>query len=124
MLLKKFKLKEELVKELGKTFKKRTTIEKTKDIKENSNDDKKEVTPLIKGDIREKYAELTIKQIDHRAEILKTAMNGIAQKQGDELIAMLSKLDLTKAVGKETKKSINNFIKIKSQYLQSSCCHF
>jgi len=111
MLLKKFKLKEELVKELGKTFKKRTTIEKTKDIKENSNDDKKEVTPLIKGDIREKYAELTIKQIDHRAEILKTAMNGIAQKQGDELIAMLSKLDLTKAVGKETKKSINNFYK-------------
>jgi len=109
ILLKKFQLKEELVKELKKTFKKRTVSEKTKDIKKNNA--KKEVTPLIKSEIREKYTELIIKQINQRAEILKTAMNGIVQKQGDELIAMLSKRDLTKAIGKETNKSISDFYK-------------
>jgi len=108
MLLKKLKIKEMLVEELKKAFKKRTPVDKSKDAKNIQEDKKieKEAAPLIKGEIREKYAGLTIKQIDQRAEILKTAVNGLVQKQGDELIAILSKLDLTKAIGKETKGKI------------------
>lgn len=117
MLFKKLKIKEMLVEELKKAFKKRTPVDKSNDIKDEKKD--KEIAPLIKSEIREKYAGLTVKQIDQRAEILKTAMNGIAQKQGDELIAILSKVDITKtkakkkrkAIGKETDKTIKNFYK-------------
>jgi len=113
MLLKKFLIKEKLVDEFKKAFKKRTPDKIIKDAKENTKkeSDKKEIVPLIKGDIRDKYAELTIKVIDQRADRLKSELNKLAQKQSEKITDIISKLDLTKAIGKDTKKKINDFYK-------------
>ena len=120
ILLKKFQIKEKLVEELKKIFQKRTTSKVVKDIKTINKKIKKEVTPLIKGDdLRQKYAGLTIKQIDQRAERLKLEVNKLAQRQGDDLISILSKTDITKtkdkkqrkALGKETNGVIKDFYK-------------
>lgn len=123
LLHKKFLFKEKLTEELKKAFKKRTSIEKIKDIKNNekfSNSDfnKKEIKPLIKKEIREKYAEMIIKQIDTRAEKMKGAIIKLARAQGERLIGELRKLEdlkktikSKKAIGKETQKTINKFYK-------------
>lgn len=72
----------------------------------------KEAKPLINKELRDKYATMVNKQIDTRAERLKENVVRVANSQRDRLMLMLQGIgDLTKAVGRQTKKDINQFYK-------------
>jgi len=122
MLYKKFLLKEKLVEELKKKFKTTPPADKLKKIKktkvEKDEDKKPAPEALIKGELREKYAGMVIKQIDARADRMKLEITKLAQRQGDDLIDTLAKVaDLTKtkagkdrkAIGKETTAVLDKF---------------
>lgn len=75
----------------------------------------KQAIGLIKGEeLRTKYIDVINKQIDQRADKLKSNLNGAANKEEQSLLQVIHSLDLTKgtkALGKDAKKAINNFYK-------------
>ncbi len=81
---------------------------------------KKAPSALIKGEIREKYADMIIKKIDKRSVKMKSGVDKLAKKQEDKLMKKLKKHgdytkaksgEIKKAIGKGTKNIINNFYK-------------
>ena len=120
LLHKKLLVKEEMMKQLKEAFKPIKNTEKLKSAKKNEEQEEKKPKALIKGDLREKYADMIIKQIDKRSLKLRADMNKLSEKQEDRLMKELKKRgDFTKiktgekrkGIGKGTKKTINDFYK-------------
>jgi SPP1 gp7 family putative phage head morphogenesis protein len=118
MLRKKFIIAEELVSQMKKI--KPTNHGKVKAIKNATDKKEKKVpAPLIKDEkLKEKYAVMVLKAIDNRAERFKTEVTKKAQIQGNALLLKLQhEGDLTKnakggkrkAIGKDTKKLVNDY---------------
>lgn len=103
----KFLIAEELVKDLKnvKTVKSYKKI-KTKKVKGS-------LIGLIKGDeMRQKYADFVNIKIDKRSKKLVKELEKLAEKQRTAIIAKLKRRgDLTKAVGKNTKRAVDSFYK-------------
>ena len=105
------RLKLTIEKELkAKMAKKVDAMMEVKD-EEQSNDDTGPHS-MIKGvELREKYIDTVNKQIEQRADVLKGKVDGFMGKQKTDLQKLLIGMDLTKAVGKDSKKAISNFYK-------------
>ena len=118
MLRESLKLKENILKELRKEFKKPDRKEITKTLKNAKKVNVKKVArALISSELRDDYANMIIKASIQREQILKKDMNALAGKQLAELISLIEKEDVTKTkagnkrkkVGKETTLTINLF---------------
>jgi HK97 family phage portal protein len=73
-------------------------------------------TALIAGnELRLNYAIMVNKAIDRRAKKLKKEVTTQAKKQGEALIKVLNGQDLTKGIGKGTKKAIKEFFEGESK---------
>lgn len=108
ILYKKLELQEEILKAVKKELNV-IEIEKQKEKIAKKKKRKKELVPLIKSDIRDKYAELVIKTIDKKAKKMEEEMNKLAKKQLNSLLKLVKKRDLKKEIGKKTKTAINDF---------------
>lgn len=82
-------------------------------------EDGKEKAPasLIKDeDVKNKYAEMVIKQIIRRSDRMKNDVEKLASKEQTELLSLISGIgDLTKAMGKDSKKAVRGFFKEKAE---------
>ena len=110
ILYKKLELQEAILKDVKKEVN-IIEVEKEKQKKAKAKKKKKELIPLIKSDLRDKYAELVIKAIDKKAKKMEEEMNKLAKKQLNSVLKLIKTRDLTKLIGKKTKTAIDDFYK-------------
>lgn len=117
ILKEKLKLKEKVLAELKKSFKEGDVFDDYKKVKKKKEKKNKEKKPLIKSDLRKEYAKMIIKEIENKSQRLKTEVTKKARKQGEALVAILNREDITKTKGgnqrqkltTETESKIDDF---------------
>lgn len=79
--------------------------------KKTEDEGQKETKPLINKELRQEYAKMVLKQVDSRAQKLKSGMIEQSKKQKDKLVSMLQNTNLEKGLGKDAKEKIKDFYK-------------